>query len=119
MLHSTVSVLFVCLGNICRFPTAEGMFGDKAKRQGFNVHLDSAGTAGFHNGVAPDKRSQQLAQRRNYALSSLKCRRVSVEDFGKLDYIIAMGKSNVRELKRKSPEEHQHKVKKYCLCLHG
>jgi protein-tyrosine phosphatase len=119
VLHSTVSVLFVCLGNICRSPTAEGAFVDQAKRQGFSVHLDSADTAGFHNGAAPDKRSQQVAQRRNYARSSLKCRRASEEYFGKFDDIIAMDKSNVRELKRKSPAEHQHKVKKYNLCLHG
>ena len=110
MRHSTVSVLFVCLGNICRSPTAQAVFVDKAKRQSFNVHVDSAGTAGFHKGAAPDKRSQLIAQQRNYDLSSLKCRRVSEEDFEKFDYIIAMDKSNVRELKRKCPEELQHKV---------
>lgn len=106
----TPSVLFVCLGNICRSPTAEGVFVQKARRRGFKVKVDSAGTAGYHKGAHPDKRSQQVAQDRNYDLSSLKCRRVSEEDFETFDYIIAMDNANVRDLKRKCPQDLQHKI---------
>lgn len=110
MAKSSPSVLFVCLGNICRSPTAEGVFAHKAKLRGFDFHIDSAGTAGFHKGAAPDKRSQQVASIRGYELSRLKCRRVTENDFEEFDYIIAMDNSNVRELKRKCPEELQHKI---------
>jgi protein-tyrosine phosphatase len=108
--HSSPSVLFVCLGNICRSPTAEGVFAHKASRQGFDVHTDSAGTAGFHKGAAPDKRSQLVAQHRGYDLRALKCRRVTDEDYENFDYIIAMDNANVKDLKRKCPEKFQHKI---------
>jgi protein-tyrosine phosphatase len=104
------SVLFVCLGNICRSPTAEGVFAHKAKQQGFNFNIDSAGTAGFHKAAPPDKRSQQVASSRGYNLSSLKCRRVTEKDYQDFDYIIAMDNANVKDLKRKCPEEFQHKI---------
>lgn len=104
------SVLFVCLGNICRSPTAEGVFVEKASQLRFDVHTDSAGTAGFHKGAAPDKRSQQVAQRRSYDLRRLKCRRVTEQDYQDFDYIIAMDKANVRDLKRKCPENLHHKI---------
>ncbi|WP_395341970.1 low molecular weight protein-tyrosine-phosphatase [Ningiella sp. W23] len=104
------SILFVCLGNICRSPTAEGVFRDKARRSGVEVIIDSAGTGGYHTGAPPDKRSQQVAMERGYDLSTLKCRKVADEDFEKFDYIIAMDEANVRELKRKCPEEHHYKI---------
>lgn len=107
---TTPSILFVCLGNICRSPTAEGVFAEKAKQHGFEVKTDSAGTAGYHKGAAPDKRSQQVAQRRAYDLSSLKCRRVSEQDYQDFDYIIAMDKANVHDLKRKCPDALHHKI---------
>lgn len=104
------SVLFVCLGNICRSPTAEGVFRQKAKQNGFEVTVDSAGTAGYHKGAEPDKRSQLAASKRAYDLSSLKCRKVDAQDFEKFDYIIAMDKANEKDLKRKCPEDLQHKI---------
>lgn len=107
---TTPSILFVCLGNICRSPTAEGVFAEKAKQHGIEVKTDSAGTAGYHKGAAPDKRSQQVAQRRAYDLSSLKCRRVSEQDYQDFDYIIAMDKANVHDLKRKCPDALHHKI---------
>ena len=106
----TPSVLFVCLGNICRSPTAEGIFKHKAMQNGFDVTVDSAGTAGYHDGHAPDKRSQQVASHKGYDLSRLKCRKVTKADFETFDYIIAMDKANVRDLKRKCPENLQHKI---------
>jgi protein-tyrosine phosphatase len=103
-------ILFVCLGNICRSPTAEGVFREKAQKNGLNIVIDSAGTSGYKDGVAPDKRAQQVAINRGYNLSKLKCRKVSEQDFERFDYIIAMDEANVRELKRKCPEELQHKI---------
>ena len=107
---STPSVLFVCLGNICRSPTAEGVFAQKVKERGLSIEIDSAGTAGYHHGAAPDKRSQDVAAKRGYNLSKLKCRKVVEADFAKFDHIIAMDKANVKDLKRKCPEEYQHKI---------
>ncbi len=104
------SVLFVCLGNICRSPTAEGVFIQTAKRNGFDVTVDSAGTAGYHKGAAPDKRSQNVALLRGYNLAPLKCRKVNEQDFIEFDYIVAMDKANVHDLKRKCPEPLQHKI---------
>lgn len=104
------SVLFVCLGNICRSPTAEGVFRQKAIKNGFDVNVDSAGTAGYHKAAPPDKRSQQVAKVRGYDLSALKCRRVTEHDYEHFDYIIGMDKANVSDLKRKCPEEFQHKI---------
>jgi protein-tyrosine phosphatase len=112
------SVLFVCLGNICRSPTAQGVFAQKAQQRGIKVHVDSAGTAGFHKGAAPDKRSQLVAKARGYDLSSLKCRKVDDDDFEKFDYIIAMDNANIRELMKKCPEELHGKISSfmsYCV----
>ncbi|MBF7073170.1 low molecular weight phosphotyrosine protein phosphatase [Glaciecola sp. MH2013] len=108
---SSPSVLFVCLGNICRSPTAEGVFAQKAKQRGLALSIDSAGTAGYHHGAAPDKRSQEVALSRGYDLSRLKCRKVKEDDFSQFDYIIAMDNANVKDLKRKCPRELQHKIK--------
>ncbi|MFC4698934.1 low molecular weight protein-tyrosine-phosphatase [Glaciecola siphonariae] len=104
------SILFVCLGNICRSPTAEGVFREKAFKSGMDLEIDSAGTSGYKDGVAPDQRSQKVAASRGYDLSKLKCRKVCEEDFERFDYIVAMDKDNVNNLKRKCPEELQHKI---------
>jgi len=104
------SVLFVCLGNICRSPTAEGVFAHKANKVGLELIIDSAGTAGYHTGASPDKRSQSVAAQRGYDLSKLQCRKVNQDDFYNFDYIVAMDKENVQELKRKCPEELHYKI---------
>ena len=80
------------------------------EESGLNVRIDSAGTAGYHKGAPPDKRSQQVSKTRGVDISGLKCRRVTDEDFEDFDYIVAMDKSNVRELKRKCPEDLQRKI---------
>nr|WP_136251978.1 low molecular weight protein-tyrosine-phosphatase [Ningiella ruwaisensis] len=108
--QQTPSVLFVCLGNICRSPTAEGVFRDKAEKSGVSVRIDSAGTGGYHIGAPPDKRSQQVARSRGYDLSLIKCRKVAESDFEEFDYIVAMDHQNVSDLKRKCPEELHHKI---------
>jgi len=107
---SAPSVLFVCLGNICRSPTAEGVFKHKALQNGFEVSVDSAGTAGYHDGAAPDKRAQHVANNKGYDLTRLKCRKVQESDFETFDYIIAMDHANVRDLRKKCPEELHHKI---------
>lgn len=85
-------VLFVCLGNICRSPTAEGVFRRKVEEAGLasRIHVDSAGTAGWHVGKAPDQRTRLAAQRRGYDLSALRGRQVGIEDFSRHDLILAM-----------------------------
>lgn len=107
---STPAILFVCLGNICRSPTAEGVFAQKAKTLGLDFKIDSAGTAGYHDGAMPDKRAQEVASARGYDLSRLKCRKVQESDFVNYDYIVGMDEANVRDLKRKCPQEYQHKI---------
>lgn len=93
-------VLFVCLGNICRSPTAEGVFRRKVEEAGLasRIHVDSAGTAGWHVGKAPDQRTRLAAQRRGYDLSALRGRQVGIEDFSRHDLILAMDLSNLADL---------------------
>ena len=107
-----VSVLFVCMGNICRSPTAEGVFRKVVADAGMSerVHIESAGTHAFHSGAAPDHRAQAAAQRRGVALHEIRARRVSDEDFETFDYILVMDKDNLEELRQRAPEGHRRKV---------
>ncbi len=95
-----VKVLFVCMGNICRSPTAEGVFRYKVEQANLQDHIsiDSAGTHAYHVGNPPDVRAQDAALRRNIDLSSQRARRVSADDFSIFDYVIAMDDSNKRDL---------------------
>lgn len=95
-------VLFVCLGNICRSPTAEAVFRRKAEQTGWTDLLlaDSAGTAAWHIGKAPDARAQDHARERGYDLSTLRARQVGLEDFVTFDHILAMDDDNLDALKR-------------------
>lgn len=104
------TILFVCLGNICRSPTAEGIFRDKALKSGIELTIDSAGTSGYKTGAPPDQRSQKVAAGRGYDLANLKCRKIAESDFSQFDYIVAMDHANVNDLKRKCPQEYQHKI---------
>ncbi|MFT5041108.1 MAG: protein-tyrosine phosphatase, partial [Hyphomicrobiaceae bacterium] len=93
-------VLFVCLGNICRSPTADAVFTKVVKDAGLDqvIEIDSAGTYGYHEGQPPDPRSQQVARRRGYDLSGLRGRKVTADDFDRFDYILAMDRSNLADL---------------------
>jgi protein-tyrosine phosphatase len=107
---SRISVLFVCLGNICRSPTAEAVFRHKVKDNGLRIVIDSAGTLGYREGALPDKRSQAAGVDRGYDFAKIRCRKVIAEDFVSFDYVIAMDKKNLNHLMEMCPLEHQHKV---------
>ena len=96
MTSPQTAVLFVCLGNICRSPTAEAVFRHKAEQAGLKLTIDSAGTHGYHIGSPPDKRSQATGEARGYSFKGLKCRRVADEDFEKFDFILAMDNDNLK-----------------------
>lgn len=103
----TVSVLFVCLGNICRSPTAEGLFRRCVEEAGLadRVRVDSAGTVDFHVGDPPDPRTVAAAARRAADLSGLRARQVSASDFDTFDYVLAMDDSNLRHLRERCPAQ--------------
>lgn len=95
-----IKVLFVCLGNICRSPTAEGVMQHKLNQRGWNKRfmIDSAGTAAYHIDKAPDPRSIQAARSRGISLSHLRARQVCAADYAQFDYILAMDKHNYSHL---------------------
>lgn len=111
--HKMTSILFVCMGNICRSPTAEGVFRGKADTADMLVRLqiDSAGTHAYHVGEQPDPRSQEYALKRGYDLSPQRARQVCDADFQQFDLILAMDKDNLRHLQNKCPAKYQHKLK--------
>lgn len=100
-----MKVLFVCLGNICRSPTAEGVFRHRLQGAGLEdrVLVKSAGTGDWHVGKAPDSRTRQAALRRGYDLSAQRARQVEVADFQRFDLILAMDHSNLRNLQAMQP----------------
>lgn len=93
-------VLCVCLGNICRSPTAEVVLREHAAKAGVLLHVDSAGTSNYHPNKAPDVRSQQCAKQRGYDLSALRARQVVLDDFAQFDLILAMDANNLRNLQQ-------------------
>ena len=100
-----VGVLFVCTGNICRSPTAEGVLRAKAKTRGVagQVRIDSAGTHDYHVGEAPDPRAIRHAQRRGYDLSALRARQVTRRDFTDFDHVLAMDRGHLDILRALEP----------------
>ena len=100
-----MQVLFVCLGNICRSPTAEAVFRQQLSAAGLDgqVVVDSAGTSDWHLNKAPDTRTRLAAQRRGYDMSALRGRQVCAEDFARFDLILAMDGNNLAELQALQP----------------
>jgi protein-tyrosine phosphatase len=106
-------VLFVCLGNICRSPTAEAVFRTHVQRHAPELALviDSAGTAGYHIGDPPDPRSQAAARRRGYDMSQLRARMVEPADFERFDLLLAMDRANLETLQERAPRTHRERIR--------
>jgi len=107
------SVLFVCMGNICRSPTVEGVFRARVGRElpGSQIHIDSAGTHAYHVGQAPDPRSRRAAERRGIDLSALRARRITADDFSRFDLVLAMDPLNVAVMQEVCPPEQHSKIR--------
>ncbi len=109
---SKVKVLFVCLGNICRSPTAEGVFRKLLEDRGLSKDylVDSAGTSGWHQGEPPDPRSREEALRHGVDISAQRSRPVVSEDFERFDYLVAMDGANLRELRKRCPDKYRDRL---------
>nr|WP_315489535.1 low molecular weight protein-tyrosine-phosphatase [uncultured Rhodoferax sp.] len=114
------SILFVCMGNICRSPTAHGVFRHMVKEQGLDhvIHVDSAGTHNYHPGSPPDERSQEHAAKRGYQLADLRARQIAATDFDQHDLILVMDWDNLALVQDICPASAQKKVRRlaeFCL----
>jgi protein-tyrosine phosphatase len=107
------SVLFVCMGNICRSPTAEGVFRHLVTEAGLDesIDIDSAGTHAYHVGNPPDRRARAAAERRGISLESIRARRVQPDDYERFSYIIAMDQDNLAILDEQADEGHRDKLR--------
>ncbi|UXY14398.1 low molecular weight phosphotyrosine protein phosphatase [Chitiniphilus purpureus] len=107
------SVLFICTGNICRSPTADGVLRHLVRQAGLQdrVEVDSAGTHDYHIGEAPDRRTQAHAVKRGYDLCSLRAREVASGDFARFDLVLAMDRGHLALLQRQCPAAYRHKVR--------
>ena len=105
---SKSSVLFVCMGNICRSPTAEGVFRHLVRQEGLSdrIEIDSAGTHAYHVNEPADRRARAAAERRGYSLDGIRARRVEESDFMRFDYIIAMDRDNLEKLQQQVNDDH-------------
>jgi protein-tyrosine phosphatase len=119
MSQADLKILFVCMGNICRSPTAEGVFRKKMTDAGLlqKVQIDSAGTHNYHPNSPPDERSQKHALLRGYDLSSLRARAVQESDFEEFDMLVTMDWDNRALLEERCPYEHQHKIRGFAEFL--
>lgn len=106
-------ILFVCMGNICRSPTAEGIFRHIAGQRApdLKVEVDSAGTHDYHVGEPPDRRAVSAASRRSIDLSGLRARRVEAADFERFDLILAMDEENLQELQRRATPQYHERIR--------
>ena len=107
-----VKILFVCMGNICRSPTAEGVFRHKVTAAGLEdrIHIDSAGTIAYHVGNPPDPRAQKAALDRGIDLSAQRARRVTNRDFEEFDFVLAMDSDNHYELEAICPTGYEDRL---------
>ncbi len=108
-----VRVLFVCLGNICRSPTAEGVFRNLVSREGLQdrISTDSCGTSDWHIGDPPDQRATAEALRRGIRIDDLKARQIRTNDFADFDYVLGMDHQNIAKLTALCPDEHINRVR--------
>jgi protein-tyrosine phosphatase len=110
-----MKILFVCLGNICRSPTAEIVFREIVAREApdLRIEIDSAGTAAYHVGSPPDSRTLQAALRRGYDMSALRARVVESQDFGRYDLILAMDRQNFDTLRQRAPPTAHERIRMF------
>jgi len=110
--REVVKVLMVCLGNICRSPTAHGIFQERINKANLQTHItvDSAGTGSWHIGSCPDSRAIAAAGRRGYELAHLRARQVNPDDYIEFDYILAMDRDNLRNMQSECPGQHKNKL---------
>lgn len=110
--EARTSVLFVCMGNICRSPTAEGVFRHYVEQSGLqdNIQIDSAGTHAYHSGEPSDSRAMAAAARRGFSLAGIRARRIEDEDFEKFDHVIAMDIENLEVLRSRAGERYSSKI---------
>ena len=106
-----MKVLFVCTGNICRSPTAEGVLRHLAQKHNVEIHVESRGTHDYHVGEPPDDRAQRHAKQRGYDLSAQRARHLSQRDFEEFDLVLAMDRGHLRILQRLCPPAHAAKVR--------
>ena len=108
-----INVLFVCMGNICRSPTAHGVFQKLVEEQSLHnlIRIDSAGTYAYHAGERPDPRARTAAAKRGYDLSKIKARKIDVSDFLQFDYVLAMDNENREDLLELCEKNQKRKIK--------
>ena len=108
-----IKILFVCMGNICRSPTAEAVFHKLVEQEGLQrlIGIDSAGTHAYHTGSPPDRRAAAAAAKRGYDLTPLRARQVGDADFERFDYVLAMDRDNLEILIDICPQQHQDKLR--------
>ena len=107
-------IVFVCMGNICRSPTAHGVFRKKLLEAGWadRIDVDSAGTLDYHAGEPPDPRSQRHARQRGYDLSDLRARGLTAHDFDSADLLLVMDTDNFATVTQRCPPPHRHKIRR-------
>ena len=110
--NKKIKILFVCMGNICRSPTADAVFRHfvKEARVDHMIDVDSAGTHAYHIGKPPDHRAQDTALQRGYKMHELRARVIHADDFEEFDYILAMDRENLNLLQQRSPQQHIGKI---------
>jgi len=114
-----MKVLFVCLGNICRSPMAEGVLRTKAKEKSVSLEIDSCGTGDWHVGEAPDKRAQLCMKDHGYDISDLRARQFRIEDYDRFDHIFVMDKENYKNVVNLAPtNDHKKKVDMFLNLSH-
>ncbi len=105
------SILFVCLGNICRSPAAEAVFRSRAAAAGLDVEIDSAGTGAWHVGAMPDERAQAAGEMRGYDLTPIRARQVADADYERFDLVLAMDHDNLSTLQSRAPKVAQGRIR--------